>query len=207
MSGIVLPSQSAWKRVTAATRIVENDSPPTGGKRGASRGSRAFALQVRNYTLDAAPRGGLVVANDRDADNIIDIDMPDGTDAAPIGIATDAIDAESLGTAWFWGAAPVLADDYESLEPGDRLGPQEDSWAAVEADGGPLEVLGPVDAGDQPEDLPSGQGLVYARFAGGGGGVPYLYKVTDDGPLQAKRVDSDGEVTGDAESFIDGSEW
>ncbi len=195
--------------MTAATRIVENDSPPTGGKRGASRGSRAFALQVRNYTLDAAPRGGLVVANDRDADNIIDIDMPDGTDAAPIGIATDAIDAESLGTAWFWGAAPVLADDYESLEPGDRLGPQEDSWAAVEADGGPLEVLGPVDAGDQPEDLPSGQGLVYARFAGGGGGVPYLYKVTatGTGTVDVKKVDNDGEITGDAITVLDGSLW
>ncbi len=39
------------------------------------------------------------------------------------------------------------------------------------------------------------------------GGEAYLYKVTDDSPLKAKRVDSTGAVTGDEETFTDGSAW
>ncbi len=66
-------------------------------------------------------------------------------------------------------------------------------------------ALGAVDAGDQPGGLPADAGLVWAVCDSSGRGIPDVYLTTSaesDGEIEAKRVDSDGNVVGADETFV-----
>lgn len=87
-------------------------------------------------------------------------------------------------------------------EDGEPIGDEEGPYL----DGGTLTGGDALEVDDYAHILLTADGQrVLCPISGAS--EPFLYKVTDDDPLQAKRVDSDGEVTGDAEEFIDGSEW
>lgn len=178
---------------------------------------------VRNDSGYMCPAGGLLRVTGKVADRPVLIgDAPGETTDTNFVVAAHDIANGAVGLIQRGAEVVLLMNEADEYAVGDRIGLSDtgeldeatgwpEGWAAVLNPNGPLEIIA---VGLGSRGLMDGEtpletcGMVVARWTiGSGGSTPYLYKVTStgEGVVYAKKVDDEGNVTGDAEEFIDGS--